>query len=406
MNRTRAKLAAALLLAAPAVVLMAGAPRPLTDLRVCADPFDLPFSNDQEQGFENKIAHVVAQDLNARVVNYWWPSRRGVLRNSILGGFCDVMIQAPVGLDPVATTKPYYRSTYYFVYRANHGLQVRSLDDTILKHLKIGVNIIGYDYTNTPPAHALGARGIVGLVGFGNFLNPDPKADHPDDIIRAVASDSIDLAIVWGPLAGYWVKRQPVPLTMAALPDSDAVSGMPFAFSMAMGVRHRDKELKARLDSVIDRRRGEITAILQEYSVPMLELRPTTTGSSQRGGQTVAAPGAGSPRDSLLVSDSIYQGWKWFHVYCFRCHGEDAMHPVLPNAPDLRWVLSKDGKAYPRDSFEYTALNGRADKGMPAWKVLLDTAAVKELYQYVKARSDGWLKPGRPHRESDLKKSQ
>ncbi|PYO65971.1 MAG: hypothetical protein DMD69_15710 [Gemmatimonadetes bacterium] len=406
MNRTRAKLAAALLLAAPAVVLMAGAPRPLTDLRVCADPFDLPFSNDQEQGFENKIAHVVAQDLNARVVNYWWPSRRGVLRNSILGGFCDVMIQAPVGLDPVATTKPYYRSTYYFVYRANHGLQVRSLDDTILKHLKIGVNIIGYDYTNTPPAHALGARGIVGLVGFGNFLNPDPKADHPDDIIRAVASDSIDLAIVWGPLAGYWVKRQPVPLTMAALPDSDAVSGMPFAFSMAMGVRHRDKELKARLDSVIDRRRGEITAILQEYSVPMLELRPTTTGSSQRGGQAVAAPGAGSPRDSLLVSDSIYQGWKWFHVYCFRCHGEDAMHPVLPNAPDLRWVLSKDGKAYPRDSFEYTALNGRADKGMPAWKVLLDTAAVKELYQYVKARSDGWLKPGRPHRESDLKKSQ
>ena len=406
MNRTRAKLAAALLLAAPAVVLMAGAPRPLTDLRVCADPFDLPFSNDQEQGFENKIAHVVAQDLNARVVNYWWPSRRGVLRNSILGGFCDVMIQAPVGLDPVATTKPYYRSTYYFVYRANHGLQVRSLDDTILKHLKIGVNIIGYDYTNTPPAHALGARGIVGLVGFGNFLNPDPKADHPDDIIRAVASNSIDLAIVWGPLAGYWVKRQPVPLTMAALPDSDAVSGMPFAFSMAMGVRHRDKELKARLDSVIDRRRGEITAILQEYSVPMLELRPTTTGSSQRGGQAVAAPGAGSPRDSLLVSDSIYQGWKWFHVYCFRCHGEDAMHPVLPNAPDLRWVLSKDGKAYPRDSFEYTALNGRADKGMPAWKVLLDTAAVKELYQYVKARSDGWLKPGRPHRESDLKKSQ
>ncbi len=306
----------------------------------------------------------------------------------------------------MATTKPYYRSTYYFVYRANHGLQVRSLDDTILKHLKIGVNIIGYDYTNTPPAHALGARGIVGLVGFGNFLNPDPKADHPDDIIRAVASDSIDLAIVWGPLAGYWVKRQPVPLTMAALPDSDAVSGMPFAFSMAMGVRHRDKELKARLDSVIDRRRGEITAILQEYSVPMLELRPTTTGSSQRGGQAVAAPGAGSPRDSLLVSDSIYQGWKWFHVYCFRCHGEDAMHPVLPNAPDLRWVLSKDGKAYPRDSFEYTALNGRADKGMPAWKVLLDTAAVKELYQYVKARSDGWLKPGRPHRESDLKKSQ
>src|SRR6266576_3884644 len=222
MILTRTKLAAACVLAAAAVALMASAPHPDQELRVCADPFDLPFSNEQEQGFENKIAHVVAQDLNARVVNYWWPSRRGVLRNSILGGFCDVMIQAPVGLDPVATTKPYYRSTYYFVYRADRGFALRSLDD----------------------------------------------------IIKAVAKDSIDVAIVWGPLAGYWVKRQSVPLTMVALPDTDAVSGMPFAFDMAMAVRHRDKALKATLDSVIDRRRAEITAILDEYSVPMIQMHP------------------------------------------------------------------------------------------------------------------------------------
>jgi len=275
MHSTRSKLAGALLVASASVALMASAQsRAPSDLRVCADPYDLPFSNNQEEGFENKIAHVVARDLNATVTNYWWPSRRGVLRNSILGGFCDVMIQAPVGLDPVATTKPYYRSTYYFVYRADRGLALRSLDDTILKRLKIGVNMIGYDYTNTPPAHALGSRGIVGLVGFGNFLNPDPKADHPDDIIKAVAKDSIDVAIVWGPLAGYWVKRQSVPLTMVALPDTDAVSGMPFAFDMAMAVRHRDKALKATLDSVIDRRRAEITAILDEYGVPMIRMHP------------------------------------------------------------------------------------------------------------------------------------
>jgi len=335
MILTRTKFAAACLLGAAAVGLMASAPHPDQELRVCADPFDLPFSNEQEQGFENKIAHVVAQDLNARVVNYWWPSRRGVLRNSILGGFCDVMIQAPVGLDPVATTKPYYRSTYYFVFRADRGLRLRSLDDTVLKHVKIGVNIIGYDYTNTPPAHALGSRGIVGLVGFGNFLNPDAKADHPEDIIRAVAKDSIDVAIVWGPLAGYWVKRAPVALTMVALPDSDPVSGMPFAFSMAMGVRHRDKELKARLDSVIDRRKSEITAILQEYSVPMLDLAAATPSAPHGTPSGSAAPTGGTVRDSLLVSDSIYQGWKWFHVYCFRCHGEDAAHPVIANAPDL-----------------------------------------------------------------------
>src|SRR5258708_105814 len=275
MRPIRGRLTAALLVAAATVALRDGTPpRQASDLRVCADPDDMPFTNSQGEGFENKIAQLVARDLNATVINYWWPSRRGVLRNSILGGFCDVMIQAPVGLDPVATTKPYYRSTYYFVFRADRGLQLRSLDDTLLKRLKIGVNMIGYDYTNTPPAHALSSRGIVGLVGFGNFLNPDPKADHPDDIIKAVAKDSIDVAIVWGPLAGYWAKQQPVPLTLGALPGSDAVSGMPFAFSMAMAVRHRDKALKATLDSVIDRRHGEITEILRQYNVPMIEMRP------------------------------------------------------------------------------------------------------------------------------------
>jgi len=107
-------------------------------------------------------------------------------------------------------------------------------------------------------------------------------------------------------------------------------------------------------------------------------------------------------RDSLLVSDSIYQGWKWWHVYCFRCHGEDAMRPILPNAPDLRWAVSPTGANFPRDSFVNTAWNGRPTKGMPAWNVLLDSAAIQEIYLYVKARSDGWLKPGRPHRLSDL----
>src|SRR5258705_3958337 len=213
MHSIRGRLTGALLVAAATVALMAGASlRPASDLAVGAERYDMPFSNSQGEGFENKIAQLVARDLNATVINYWWPSRRGVLRNSILGGFCDVMIQAPVGFDPVATTQPYYRSTYYFVFRADRGLQLRSLDDTILKRLKIGVNMIGYDYTNTPPAHAPGSRGIVGLVGVGNLLNPDPKADHPDDIINAVAKDSIDVAIVWGPLAGYWLKSQSVRL--------------------------------------------------------------------------------------------------------------------------------------------------------------------------------------------------
>ena len=274
MHHTWWKLGGASLVAAALAVLTGAAPRAPSELKVCVDPYEMPLSNDREEGFENKIAHLVAQDLNAAVVNFWWPQRRGFLRNSILAGFCDVMMQAPVGFDPVATTKPYYRSTYYFVYRADRGLAIHSLDDTVLKHLKIGVNLIGYDYTNTPPAHALSPRGIVGLTGFGSFFNPDPHADHPQDIIEALAKDSIDVAIVWGPLEGYWVKRAAVPLTMVALPDSDPVSGMPFARSMAMAVRHRDKALLATLDSVIDRRHADIIAILKEFNVPMIEMRP------------------------------------------------------------------------------------------------------------------------------------
>ena len=119
-------------------------------------------------------------------------------------------------------------------------------------------------------------------------------------------------------------------------------------------------------------------------------------------GGVAAAATRDTVGDSLLVSDSVYQGWKWFAVYCFRCHGEDAMNPILPAAPDLRWAVSAAGANFPRDSFVNTALNGRVAKGMPSWKTLLDTSAIQELYQYVKARSDGWLKPGRPHRASDL----
>src|SRR5207237_9690740 len=156
------------------------------EIRLSCDQSYLPFTNANAERCSNQIAHVVPLDINAGVVNFWSPQRRQFLRTTILAGFCDVMIEAPVGFDPVATTKPYYRSTYYFVYRADRGLAIKSLDDTVLKHLKIGVNLIGYDYTNTPPAHALGPRGIVGLVGFGNFLNPDPKADHPPDIVDAV----------------------------------------------------------------------------------------------------------------------------------------------------------------------------------------------------------------------------
>jgi quinoprotein dehydrogenase-associated probable ABC transporter substrate-binding protein len=272
MFGTRARIAGLSVLAA--IVALSGSKWPQrAELRVCADPDNMPFSNERSEGYENKIAELVAQDLGDSLVNVWWPHRRGFVRNTIRAGLCDLIIGVPKGFDPVLTTKPYFRSTYYFVYRRDRSLAIRSLDDTVLRHLKIGVNLIGYDYTNTPPAHALSSRGLVNnVVGFYTFYNE--AADRPSDIIDAVAKDSVDVAIVWGPLAGYFAKREPVPLTLVALPDSDATSGMPFAFDITMAVRHSDKAFRAQIDSLLERRRSDIRNILASFDVPTTDGQP------------------------------------------------------------------------------------------------------------------------------------
>lgn len=273
MFGTRAKFAGFFILVA-SIALGAGAwPRQRGELRVCSDPDNMPFSNERSEGYENKIAQLVATDLGDSLVNVWWPHRRGFVRSTIRAGLCDLIIGVPKGFDPVLTTKPYFRSTYYFVYRRDRNLNIQSLDDTVLRHLKIGVNLIGYDYTNTPPAHAMSARGVVGnLIGFYSFFNE--AADRPSDIVDAVAKDSIDVAIVWGPMAGYFAKREPVPLTLVALPDSDPKSGMPFAFDITMAVRRSNKAFGAQIDSLLDRRRGDIRSILAEYDVPTIDGQP------------------------------------------------------------------------------------------------------------------------------------
>ncbi len=398
----RAKVAGLLLLATSiAVVVSAGMPQQRV-LRVCADPDDLPFSNERQEGFENKIAQLVANDLGDSLVNVWWPNRRGFVRNTIRAGLCDLIVGVPKGFDPVLTTKPYYRSTYYFVYRQDRNFGIRSLDDTVLRHLKIGVNLIGYDYTNTPPAHAMSVRGVVGnLVGFHTFYTQ--SADRPNDIINAVANGTVDVAIVWGPLAGYYAKRQPVPLTLVALPDSDAASGMPFAFDIAMAVRRSNKAFGAQIDSLLERRHDEILAILLDYNVPMSVAAGGPRDAQHDGTRTVSVPAVASQaqdttRDNLLVTEDEYQGWKWFHVYCYRCHGVDAFGGQL--APDLRHSLSSQGSVT-HDMFMVTVRDGRPAKGMPAWNALLNDQQIEQLYAYIKARSDGRLAPGRPHRATE-----
>ena len=236
------------------------------NLRVCADPQNMPFSNKKREGFDNKIADVIARELGDSVSYAWWPSRRGYLRNTLSAGTCDLVIGVPVGFDPVATSKPYYRSTYYIVSRADKKLAVTSLDDARLKKLRVGVNLLDGDYTNTPPAHALSAHGITGtgVVGFPGFYDEEHQ---PGEIIDSLAKGNIDVALVWGPIAGWFAKKSGVPMSMTALPDSDSAD-LPFAYSVAIGTRRSDRELRTLIDEILVRKKPEIDKILMEYNVP------------------------------------------------------------------------------------------------------------------------------------------
>src|SRR6266576_763755 len=145
------------LFAATLIIVGCGPARAATtvrELRVCSDPNNLPFSNQREEGFENRIAELVAKDLNAKLRYTWWAQRRGFVRNTLNAGECDVFIGVPSSFERTRTTIPYYRSTYVFITRRDRHLNVVSFDDPILRRLKIGVQMIGDDFTNTPPAHA------------------------------------------------------------------------------------------------------------------------------------------------------------------------------------------------------------------------------------------------------------
>lgn len=245
--------------------------RPAGVLRVCADPNNLPFSNDRGEGFENKIAELLAHDLGERVEYTWWAQRRGFFRNTLKAGACDVVIGVPSAVEMALTTKPYYRSTYVFLSRKDRNLNITSLDDPILKSLKIGVQIIGDDFTNAPPAHALSRRNIVsnvrGFTVYGDYGQPNPTAR----IIDAVAHRDIDLAIVWGPLAGYFAKQSRVPLEVVPVTPQIDQPFLPFVFDISMGVRRDDPQFRDEVEQVLDKRRTEIDRILEDYRVPRVD---------------------------------------------------------------------------------------------------------------------------------------
>jgi mxaJ protein len=246
-------------------------------LVVCADPNNLPFSNREQQGFENKIIDLVAKDLGARISYVWWAQRRGYVRSTLNEARCDIWPGVAAGVDMVATTRPYYRSTYVFVTRADTPLDHLTLDDSRLKSLSIGVQMIGNNAMNTPPAHAIASRGIIdnvhGYMLYGDYSRPNPAAT----IVTAVADHEIDVALVWGPLAGYFAHRSATPLRIDAVTPA-ADSRWPMVYDIAMGVRRNDHALLEQVNSVLEREQPAIEAILKAYHVPLeMHLSPDGT---------------------------------------------------------------------------------------------------------------------------------
>jgi mxaJ protein len=263
------------LLAASAPV-SAGAQRPSPPqpglLRVCNDPDNMPFSNQKEEGFENKIAQLIAKEWKANLQYVWYPVRRGYFR--ILNGmYCDLIIQAPGGLDMAGTTEPYYRSGYVFVTRRDSKLaDIKSLADPRLKKARIGVTLLPSD-EQLPPTQALSHYGVVGnLRGFSGMYNEE---NRPEDVIKAVANGDVDVAIVWGPLAGYFAKQSSAPLKIQPLGERDSLADVPFRYDIAMAVRRRDRELRDSLQKTLKAKAPEIQAILKEYGIPMFPVAST-----------------------------------------------------------------------------------------------------------------------------------
>jgi mxaJ protein len=288
-------------LVAPAFILAAGSTglaaqlRPNVGkpgvLRVCADPDNMPLSNQKGEGYEQKIAELVAREWNSKVEYAWWPVRRGFFSRALNGRYCDVAIEAPAGLDMAGVTKPYFRSGYVFVTRKDSGLDIKSLGDPRLKKLKIGINLLNSDAENTPPAMALSQYGVIGnLVGFTTFYSDSAR---PEDIVNAVAKNEVDVAIVWGPLAGYFAKRAPAPLNLQPLPERDSLTpDFPFQYNIGMAVRRRDRALRDSLQSVIQRKGPEIQAILKQYGVPVF---PAKQDDSDDDGDDDDKPRAAAP---------------------------------------------------------------------------------------------------------------
>lgn len=250
--------------------------------RVCAEPDNLPFSNEAGEGFENKIAAVIAKDLKMPLVYTYLRERKGFLRLTLNANRCDVVIGVPSGLERVLKTEPYYRSRYMIVTRKDRHLNLGNYDAPDWRTLKIGLHTMGDDGSNSPPAHVLGHHQLGGnVVGFPMW-GAEGETDAQGGVVKAVAEKTIDAAMVWGPFAGYFAKPFGSALELRPAPLDAELPGQVMAWDIVMAVRKDDEALKAKLNRSIQRQHKKIQQILKEYNIPT-EALPSEGNSPSKG---------------------------------------------------------------------------------------------------------------------------
>jgi len=381
-----------------------------TAVRVCADAHNLPYSNDKLEGFDNKIAAIIGEELGLPVEYYWFPQRIGFGRNTIkkvdpeTGRFlCDLAMSIPAERGMYSPTKAYFRSIDALVYRTGEGYEINEIGDIAKlkqqgKILKIGL------FDRAIATEQLIKDGVDDQIEYYQMMTGDARINSGRIIAEELATGKVDVAFAWGPIAGFYAGQSDIKMKVVPLNEI----GTDFIFSFGMGVRHQDSEWRDLLNKVLAKRKDDVTAIIAQYNMPSLANVKQTT-KKKRLPYTVV--------DGNKLDDSTYVGWRLFNSTCFVCHGKHATGSDI--APNLlvklegmssrkfrKKVLSKYFAKVNLDDpnrrmafLEQISAEDAKGFKMPTWDEDPNIRPhIADLYAYLKARSDGALGEVRPER--------
>jgi mxaJ protein len=245
------------------------------EMRVCADPNSLPFSRFDESGFENRIATILADELDAELTYLWWPQADSMIDHQLREGECDLIMGVPDGFGSLLTTLAYYRSPYVFVYKADRGYDLATLYDPILRDLRLGVGRAGSAVHEVLLDLGLGGNIVLQFGDRGYGLEGDALAI----VVDAVVADEIDVGISWGPAQGFFAQQHGAELVVRHVTPDFYPPFLNMVIPMAIGVRRGDESLRDLLNLALAARWDDVNAVLAEYGVPISPLpRPRATG--------------------------------------------------------------------------------------------------------------------------------